>query len=94
MEHRPLWKQRVMAHMRQFKDAIPLQPIMELCGDRRILVENHQGIKRYSPEQIAISVRFGQITICGTGLHINKMEGQMLVITGLIESIFVERGRE
>ncbi len=75
-------------------ESLPHQPILELCSDNRIWIENHRGVREYTKEQICVAVRYGQICICGSGLHLRKMQGRMLVITGNIESISVVRGCE
>ncbi len=92
MKHRKSLTQYFLQRMERQGEAAPLQPILELCGKRRIWIENHCGVKAYSFEQIRIAVRYGHIVINGTGLRLSRMQGQILVITGEIESILLEKG--
>lgn len=70
---------------------LPRVPLTELCGDRRVLIENHNGIIAYGPEQITVKVKFGSLSVCGNGLKICKMTTQQLVISGNIMKILVNR---
>lgn len=67
------------------------QPIVELSGDRRVLIENHSGVKVYSRETIIVNVKFGEICICGCGLELMRMTKEQLVICGRINSITLQR---
>ena len=73
-------------------DSLPAQPLVELCGENRVFIENHRGICRYGTEQIDIRVRFGSICVSGIGLRLCKMTDEQLVITGKIHSIELLRG--
>ena len=70
------------------------QPLLELCGEHRVLIEHHKGVGRYSPEEINVKVRFGAITIEGTCLEICRMTVDQLVITGNIHTITLMKGIE
>lgn len=73
-------------------EAMPRQPIVEICGDGRVIVENHGGVMEYSGEVIRIRVRYGSILIGGEDLLLRKMCGQQLVITGKIGAVTLDRG--
>ncbi len=75
-------------------ESIPRQPLLELCGDKRILIENHGGIIEYGQDKIQVRVRYGAICVCGSGLHLCRMCDQQLVIVGKIDSVTVLRGRK
>lgn len=92
MKRRKSWTQKLVHQIEQQGESVPLQPILELCGDRRIWIENHQGVKEYDPERISIAVRYGQISVCGSGLRLSRMQGKMLLITGRIETIAIVKG--
>jgi sporulation protein YqfC len=92
MKQRKSWTQVLVKKVEQEGESVPLQPILELCGDRRIWIENHQGVREYSMERISVAVRFGQLVLCGEGLRLKKMQGNVLVVSGKIESITVRRG--
>ena len=68
-------------------------PLVEICGDKRVLIEHHRGILQYGQEKICVQVAFGQIAICGTHLKMVKMTNSQLVIFGCIEDIkLIRRG--
>ena len=73
-------------------ESLPIQPLVEICGTGRVLIENHRGVAEYSDERISVKVRFGTVCICGEGLRLCRMSGCQLVITGLIHSIQLMRG--
>lgn len=63
------------------------QPIVELAGQNRILIENHQGVLAYSKEEIAIKVSYGRIVIAGSDLNLMQMSCEQLVVKGHIDSL-------
>lgn len=65
----------------------PGQPIVELAGDRRVLIEHHRGVIQYGREQICVKVKYGTVTICGCGLELARMTKDQLVICGQIQSV-------
>lgn len=72
-------------------EPMPAQPIIEVAGDRRVLVENHGGVRAYSSERILINVRFGMVCVCGCGLELIRMTKEQLVIRGRIDSVSLQR---
>ncbi len=92
MKQKLSWANRILQAMELGEEPAPLQSVLELCGDGRLLIENHFGVTEYIAERICVKVRFGQIQICGCNLKLRKMQGQVLVITGRIEQICVKRG--
>ena len=53
---------------------------------RRALVENHHGVLEYSGEQIVVSAGRGRLALRGSGLCLEAMNRNELLITGKIES--------
>lgn len=74
------------------EEPIPGIPLVELLGDRRVLIENHAGIKEYSCERIRVQVSYGQICIIGKDLVLSKMVKGQLVVSGSILEIHLLRG--
>lgn len=69
---------------------LPGLPIVELAGNRRVLIENHRGVREYSRERIGVKVKSGMVVVCGQGLELSHMTKQQLVIQGTIEGIRLE----
>lgn len=91
MKHRSIWKEKWITSWMHSDESLPLQPILELCGERRVLIENHGGVIQYGTEQICVAVRYGQVQINGAGLRLCRMQGPQLVIMGKIECITLIR---
>lgn len=71
--------------------ALPGSPILELAGDRRILIEHHFGVKEYGRERITVNMKYGQVVILGTELEILRMTKDQLVICGRVSGISLQR---
>ena len=69
---------------------LPGLPIVELAGNRRVLIENHRGVREYSQERIGVKVKTGLVVVCGQGLELSRMTKQLLVIQGTIEGVRLE----
>lgn len=69
--------------------AVPLPgvPLIEICGQVRVLVENHQGVIGYGCHEILVKVRSGCVRIDGENLTMTKMSKEKLVITGKIHAV-------
>lgn len=75
-------------------EPLPGQTIVELAGDRRVLIENHGGVTQYSAERIGVRVNYGTVCVIGCGLELKQMTKERLVIAGRIDSVnLIRRGR-
>ena len=74
-------------------DVVAGKPIIEIAGDRRVLIENHQGVAAYGREKILVHVKFGSVCICGCNLEMLRMTKEQLVIYGRIDSVGLQRRR-
>jgi len=72
-------------------EPLPGESILELSGDRRILIENYSGIREYSCECVSVHVRYGYIRICGHGLSLSRMTREQLIVRGRIDGIQIWR---
>lgn len=72
-------------------EALPILPVIELAGDRRVLIESHLGVIFYSTESVGIRVKFGTVNITGCGLLMKHMTKNKLVISGRIDQITLIR---
>ena len=73
-------------------EAIPRLPLVEIAGDRRVLIENHLGVIAYGTEQICVRVTYGTLTVCGCQLELARMTRGQLIVTGRIDKISLNRG--
>ncbi|MBQ9762424.1 MAG: YabP/YqfC family sporulation protein [Oscillospiraceae bacterium] len=74
-------------------EAFPGQSVVELLGDRRVLIEHHGGVTEYSREKIVLRMKFGFLCVCGGCLELAKMDAAQLVITGRIDGVNLIRRR-
>ncbi len=72
-------------------EALPGQSIVEIAGDKRVLIECHRGILAYNRELIQVSVGYGSVCIQGCGLEIIHMTREKLIISGRIDSVQLQR---
>ena len=70
---------------------LPGQPIVGIAGDRRVLIENHFGVKEYGTQRITVKVKYGCVCICGEHLELMRMTKEQLVICGRIDCVTVQR---
>ena len=85
------WMERLADGMDLPGEPIPGQPLAELAGDRRLLIEHHRGVTQYSREQICVKVSYGHIQVCGCCLELSRMTAEQLVISGQIRQITLLR---
>ena len=79
-----------MGKIQQFhrrENVLSLLPILELVGQRRLLIENHQGVLSYAPNEIKIKVSYGCITVVGNELQLMEMSRVKLAICGIIDGL-------
>ncbi len=69
------------------EEPFPGQPVVELYGQRRVLIEHHRGVTEYGRERISVRMGYGLLQICGRCLEVAKMTAQHLVIVGEIDSL-------
>lgn len=87
------WIERLAQQADLQGEAFPGQSLVEIYGDRRLLIENHRGVVGYSDQEICIRTKYGLLRICGNGLELAKMMHQQLVITGRIDGVHIMRGK-
>jgi sporulation protein YqfC len=73
------------------EEALPGQPIVEILGQNRVLIENHRGAKGYSRQCIVIHVHFGEVHVSGDCLQLVRMSKERLVIQGMIHQVSLKR---
>lgn len=83
-------KQRMNKHA--YMDLRPGVPLVEICGNHRVLIENHKGITCYGETDIYVKVNKGDIHVVGEGLYLCRMNKIKLVITGRISTVQMHIG--
>lgn len=73
-------------------EPIPGQPLLELFGTHRALVEHHSGVTEYGENRIRVKVKFGEICIEGSNLELKRMNKGQLIISGCIQCVHLTRG--
>ena len=68
------------------------QPVVEIIGTGRVLVENHKGISRYETECIAVRTAYGALMIIGSDMELVQITPEQLVISGKISGISLNGG--
>ena len=66
---------------------LPSLPLVEIVGNKRVLIENHTSIDSYCSQEICIRVKFGYIIVKGDLLFLDYMSPEKVVITGCIRCI-------
>ncbi len=74
-------------------EPLPGQSLLELTGDRQVLIENHRGVTQYSRERIGVKVSYGELLVCGRCLELARMSQGQLVVSGAVDSIQLCRRR-
>ena len=85
------WLRQLADRTELESEALPGLPILEIAGDRRVLIERHRGVIEYGPERIRISVSYGTVCVNGCGLELVRMTHQQLVIAGRVDSVCIQR---
>lgn len=85
------WIQKIADGADLLAEPLPGMSIVELAGDRRVLIERHGGVTEYSSGRICVKVRYGTVCICGCGLELSRMTKEQLVITGRIDGVHLQR---
>ena len=73
------------------EESLPGQPIVEIVGQRRVLIENHKGVIEYSDCVVRVKMKYGAVCVTGGHLELSRMTKGQLIISGSIESVKLER---
>ncbi|MBE6925340.1 MAG: sporulation protein [Ruminococcaceae bacterium] len=74
-------------------EPLPGQPIVELVGQQRVLIENHRGVVQYGDTEICIRVSYGCVRVCGRDLRLMRMNKEQLIISGCVENVILCKRR-
>lgn len=92
MAQKANWIQRIADGSQVCGESLPYVPIVELAGDKRVLIERHNGVVEYDTERIKVLVKYGTVCVQGGGLQLKQMTKEQLVVTGRIDSVQIQRG--
>ncbi|MBQ7415622.1 MAG: YabP/YqfC family sporulation protein [Oscillospiraceae bacterium] len=90
---RSRWMERLADSADLPGEGLPGQPLVELLGQRRVLIEHHCGVTEYGREKIHVKMSYGGLCVCGAGLELARMSAEQLIITGRVDSISIVRRR-
>lgn len=85
------WMERLAEGMDLPGEPLPGQPLIEVAGERRVLIEHHRGVTQYSREEICVKVSYGNVQIRGCSLELTRMTAHQLVISGRIDCVMLHR---
>lgn len=85
--------QRLADEAELMEENVSSEPILELWGDSRVLIERHLGVAQYGCDRICVRIPDGMFTVEGDGLTLCRMCAQQLLIRGKIARVSVKRGR-
>ena len=83
------WMRQVADHAELMDEVVPGQPVVELLGEGRVLIEGHKGVSAYSDQEIEVKTRLGVVKISGCNLKLTNMSTYRLVISGSISCVYL-----
>ena len=69
-------------------------PRIVITGNQSVLVENHGGIRGFSPKQMKIGCVYGEIVVEGEGLRLSLLKKEELDAEGEIRGVFFDKGEK
>ena len=91
MAERWQWVQRLADSADLDGEPLPGVPVVELEGDRRVLIERHTGVTEYSGCRICVRVSYGTVAVLGCNLELIRMTKEQVVIAGRIDCVELKR---
>ena len=84
--------QRIAEQLELQDMCLPKQPVLEVYGNHRVLIENHVAVAEYGLQCITVQMKYGYVHISGNDLRISRLMEHQLVITGEVEMIKLQKG--
>ncbi|HLS88154.1 MAG TPA: sporulation protein YqfC [Sphingobacteriaceae bacterium] len=75
------------------RDVVLNLPRISVVGDLQVLVQNHRGVKEYTPERVIIGMESGLIVISGRELVISNIHVEEITITGRLDGVQLLRSQ-
>lgn len=73
-------------------ETLPGTPLVEIAGDKRVLIEHHCGVIAYCDKEICVKTCLGCVCITGSELMLAQMTRQQLVIVGRVDGVHLLKG--
>lgn len=73
------------------KDVMLDLPRISVVGDLQILIQNHRGVKEYTPSKVVVGMDRGAVVISGADLSIGAIHSEEIIITGRLDGIDFRR---
>lgn len=71
---------------------LPGVPIIEIYGDRRVLIEGRCAVLQYTGNCIRLRNSCGAVCVSGCGLTMAELTKNQTIITGKVENISIVKG--
>lgn len=75
------------------RDVVLNLPRISVVGDLQVLVQNHRGVKEYTPDRVIIGMERGLIVISGQELVISNIHEEEITITGRLDGVQLLRSQ-
>lgn len=93
MNHNDRFVHSAMRACRLDRDSLPGRSLIEICEQRRVLIEHHLGIINYGYCEITVRVSFGSVAISGENLKLRLLSKEKMVISGSISGVKLCKGK-
>lgn len=94
MKHGENWISRFTEGMNLPTEPITGLPLVEICGNQRVLIENHLGVIQYARTRICVKVSYGVLSVQGSCLELARMSREQLVIRGCVDCVSLHSGED
>ena len=64
-------------------------PRLTLVGGLHLELENHRGLVRYSPSEVTVAFRGGELDVRGADLVVDRLDDRAVILSGRVREITV-----
>jgi len=68
-------------------EPLPGLPLVEIAGNKRVLIERHLGVTEYTKERVLVKVKIGHVGVYGSEMKLSRMTKGQLIIRGEITGV-------
>ena len=91
MNHNYRFLNSVTRGYRSDNDRLGIRSLVEICDQRRVLIEHHFGLMNYGDSEIAVKVSYGSVRVSGNNLKIRYLSKEKIVICGCVDEIALDK---